>query len=655
MPDFSRLLLPFKALRELGPAPLALDALYRFGLASGHYARTVQPPAPVEGLQIRELFAFPAREALRAVLGPAGQAKLLAEADEIVGGQVRLFGDEPLELKLDPGGPLAHWSAYETGAIQSYGDIKFIWEPARFGWAFVLGRAYHLNGDERYAEAFWRFFERFQAANPPYRGPNWMSAQEVGFRLMAFIWAAGIFARSDQSTPARLAALAASTAVHAARIPPTLVYARAQNNNHLLSEAAALYTAGLALPAHPDAPAWRAAGEKWLRWCLLNQIDTYGNYVQHSTNYQRLMLQVALWAHLLLERLHELNPETLDEASWLNDKARENLALATHWLLSLLDPDSGRVPNLGANDGAQVFPFSTCNFSDFRPVVQAAARAFMGYSLASGPWNEAALWFGLPHVESEFDPPRYRGDHLYAPNSWGYLRAVKFSTRPSHADQLHFDLWWRGFNIAQDAGTYRYNAAPPWDNRLTSTLVHNTVTLDAQEQMTRAGRFLYLDWARAISKRHFDTDGDFLERVSAQTDAYRRFGVRHERTVSAYAEDRWRVDDELVHVMIPGKVHGSHVFRLHWLLPDWEYSLDGATLRLKTPRGWMTLSVSSGLPFKRVGLVRAGELVQGDGLLDPTFGWVSPTYGVKRPALSFAIEVESVETVQFTSKFDFPK
>ena len=33
-----------------------------------------------------------------------------------------------------------------------------------------------------------------------------------------------------------------------------------------------------------------------------------------------------------------------------NDTARENLALATHWLLSLLDPESGRVPNLGAND-----------------------------------------------------------------------------------------------------------------------------------------------------------------------------------------------------------------------------------------------------------------------------------------------------------------
>ena len=59
------------------------------------------------------------------------------------------------------------------------------------------------------------------------------------------------------------------------------------------------------------------------------------------------------------------------------------------------------------------------------------------------------------------------------------------------------DLWWRGLNIAQDAGTYLYNADPPWDNSLTTALVHNTVTVNGRDQFTRAGRFLYLDWFNA--------------------------------------------------------------------------------------------------------------------------------------------------------------
>ena len=69
-------------------------------------------------------------------------------------------------------------------------DLKFIWEPARFGWAFSLGRAYHLTRREKYAEAFWKYFERFDSGNPPYLGPHWMNGQEVAIRLMALVWSA---------------------------------------------------------------------------------------------------------------------------------------------------------------------------------------------------------------------------------------------------------------------------------------------------------------------------------------------------------------------------------------------------------------------------------------------------------------------------------
>ena len=67
-------------------------------------------------------------------------------------------------------------------------------------------------------------------------------------------------------------------------------------------------------------------------------------------------------------------------------------------------------------------------------------------------------------------------------------------------DQLHFDLWWHGLNITQDAGIYLYNGEPPWDNPLVSTRVHNTITVDGLDQMTRGGRFLTLDWFPASSK-----------------------------------------------------------------------------------------------------------------------------------------------------------
>jgi hypothetical protein len=62
-----------------------------------------------------------------------------------------------------------------------------------------------------------------------------------------------------------------------------------------------------------------------------------------------------------------------------------------------------------------------------------------------------------------------------------------------------------------------------------------------------------------------------------------------------------------------------------------------------------------------VTLVQAGETVfnagSGGSKSQPETtirGWVSPTYGVKVPALSLAIESKSPNDVQFTSEFVFP-
>ena len=106
-----------------------------------------------------------------------------------------LAGPVPLQLTFNE--PLHHWTEYETGkapfpfSLFPIPDIKFIWEPARFGWAFTLGRAYHITQDEKYAEAFWKYFETFTDGNPPYLGPHWMNGQEVAIRLMALMGRAG--------------------------------------------------------------------------------------------------------------------------------------------------------------------------------------------------------------------------------------------------------------------------------------------------------------------------------------------------------------------------------------------------------------------------------------------------------------------------------
>ncbi len=271
----NRLVITYKVIEKLGIRPVLLNAFYRFGLLTGHYRRvTGKPPTGRTGPLIAVLPILKRNE-LEQLLGGEGQKNLLTEANEICGGNVRLFGGPPVPLQLSIPGELDHWTAYETGKKSlsqsrlEIPDIKFVWEPARFGWAFALGRAYLISNDDRYAQSFWQYFDIFTDANPPYIGPNWMSGQEVALRLMAFVWATQVFLTAPASTPDRKNRLAASIAVHAHRIPPTLVYARSQQNNHLLSEAAGLLTAGLALPEHPQASRWSSMGWKWLNIGIL--------------------------------------------------------------------------------------------------------------------------------------------------------------------------------------------------------------------------------------------------------------------------------------------------------------------------------------------------------------------------------------------------
>jgi hypothetical protein len=238
-------------------------------------------------------------------------------------------------------------------------------------------------------------------------------------------------------------------------------------------------------------------------------------------------------------------------------------------------------------------------------------------------------------------------------------------------------------NVAQDAGAYLYNAGPPWDNALARSAVHNTLTLDGQDQMQRAGRFLWLHWAqaRALSREQAPDGG--WERLEAEHDGYRRQGALHRRRVTVYQDDRWVIEDRLLPAGgskavksprsarpggEPGGPQGpARLARLHWLLPDgdWELASEAGPVELRfgSPWGWISLQVSlskNESDTQRVEkailvqLARAGELLAGSGPVSPTAGWVSPTYGVRLPALSLAVEILGRLPLTLVSEWRFP-
>jgi hypothetical protein len=226
------------------------------------------------------------------------------------------------------------------------------------------------------------------------------------------------------------------------------------------------------------------------------------------------------------------------------------------------------------------------------------------------------------------------------------IRCAKYSDRPGHSDQLHFDLWWRGLNIALDSGTYLYNAPPPWDDAFMSSAAHNTITIDGEDPMRRFSRFLWLDWPQGSLLLH-RRDSDF-ELWQGQHGGYQRLGVIHRRRVQR-RDDKWDVIDDILG-------NSQHQVRLHWLLPDSlrVIAADAGTLELKTPQGSVVVT-STCTVASEFSVIRAGETIAGKRSRpdDITRGWVSHTYASKEPALSLILEAEASLPIRFETRFEF--
>lgn len=536
-----------KTLLRLGIRRILLVANHRRNLRKGAYLRLTPSKSWVDFTpqRLRSPFSLPSRTTLVAVLGEAGLNSLIADADRIVGGELCYFSWEWRRRsgwRSNPDNgfetPLVHWSQIKD-FDSAQGDIKWIWEPSRFDWAVTLARAFAATGDTRYERAFIELLTDWREHNPPNQGINWYCGQECSLRLMALLVAATVFL-----SPEAHDLISTTIAALAERVEPTMGYAIGQHNNHGTSESAGLYLAGCALPDHPQAARWRTEGKKILERLVLEQFAIDGSYVQHSFVYQRVALRACLMAALAARRL---------EDGRLDERVEDRLSFGVDFLRQMMvAPSTGRLPNYGANDGANAVALSPCAYLDFRPILQ-VGLALLDHEVAfdAGPWNEELLWFGLPStmpLAEPVEPSFFALSGGYArvtEQGWSvFMRAPNYTDgRPGQADALHADVWYNERPVAVDSGTYSYNDTEGWSKHFKSTAAHNTVMVDGKDQMPLASRFLYTDWTKAELHEGSAIDEDGTSQVldgfvrgasfGGVSHAYEQIGlgVQHRRSV----------------------------------------------------------------------------------------------------------------------------
>ena len=540
--------------------------------------------------------------------------------------------------------PLTFWSTVPF-LDPECGDHKIIWELNRHQHWLALGRAAWLTGDTRYRDAVVGELASWLDANPPLMGINWASMLELALRSLSWVWAAHFFADDPGDESPWLVDLIVALDRHLAQIARNLSLYFSPNT-HLLGEALALYVGGRTLPWLRASARYERIGRTVLIQEIGRQIAGDGGHRERSAHYHRYTLDFYLLA-LAIARItnDEVAPQFEDAAARLGFAAR------------LLADDRGILPRLGDDDGGSTWPMAGRAVDDIRDSLAIASVLTRQPDLQVGPLPEEAYWL-LAHpsfalavaddgkarasdpigsaalAETGYYVSRSAaGDHLVIDaGPHGYQNAGH-----AHADALSFIFNVRGLPFLIDTGTGCYTVEPEVRDRLRSTALHNTLTLDGQSQSTPAGAFHWEHAANGVARRWRTKAG--FDYFAGAHDGYE--GLEHRRHLLVLHGDLLVVAD-LVHPTPASGARGvgaAHRADVFWHIdPRWATAISGRRAQFRAMGERIEMVAPHGLV----------ELFAGD---EGGLGWHAPIYGRLEPSAAVRISCSGTAPLWIATVF----
>ena len=451
-----------------------------------------------------------------------------------------------------------HWTEIADYSKEA-GDIKYVWEKSRFSYLYdIIRYDYHFNEDC----ALFVFSEILSwiDANPINCGPNYRCSQETSLRVLNWTFALHYYRNSLFLTEDVFNKIQFAIYWQIDHVYKNINFSRiAVRNNHAITETLALYLIGLLFPQFPDAEKWKQKGKAWFEEEIAYQIYEDGTFLQFSMNYHRVVVQLLTWAIVLSEKNNE------SFSAIIYDRAKKSV----QFLRTCMIDENGYLPNYGANDGALFFKLNETTYRDYRPSLDALARA-LKTELSILKENEDAYWYDLNHETTNRWVPS-AGIHSFSVGGYYVLRENKSLTfircgnhkdRPSQADNLHLDVWYKGENVLLDAGSYKYNTDDETLRYFMGTASHNTVMLDGYDQMKKGARFIWYDWSQCKNATCDETKESYLFKGSIDAFKHVSKDIIHQREIIKIKDQpKWIIKDVIVN-----KPHGIFMRQL-WHLP----------------------------------------------------------------------------------------
>jgi hypothetical protein len=426
-------------------------------------------------------------------------------------------------------------------------DIKVPWELSRFQHLIILGQAYLLNKDERYAGEYRNQITDWIEHNRVGFGVNWACTMDVAIRAANWLVALEYFKDSRCLDAEFFQKFYSSLYDHAAFIrshlecgPPTA--------NHYLADIAGLFFISLYCPFFQESVAWKTFCMGELEKEIQRQVYDDGCSFEASTSYHRLALELFFYSALLAQRTGiSFSPSY---------QARLNKMF--EFSLYCIKPN-GKIPQIGDNDNGRFLIFSHRAVLDHTYLLSLAAIYFKDadFKLERFPFDEEAFWvFGREGYDAWEQIP-CRTTELTSkafPQAGWYIMRHKddycfISCGPNgqdgngghaHNDKLSFELMMGGEDIIVDPGTYTYTAHPEQRNKFRSTGYHNTIAFEGKEQNSISQKLFHLPDKVRITQAELNETSEEI----AFRGVINYANINHSRSIIRCCKSReWKITD----------------------------------------------------------------------------------------------------------------
>jgi hypothetical protein len=503
---------------------------------------------------------------------PTAADDIVAQAERICAHQFDLLGYKNLDLgpnidwHLDAvhgkRAPRTLWYKVPYLDFGVCGDVKITWELNRHQHFPVLGKAYQLAGEEKYAREFVAQFHDWQKQNLYPIGVNWASSLEVAFRSLSWIWARELFGMSPSLSQEFHEELLAALERNGRFIERNLSYYFSPNT-HLLGEGVALFFIGVLCPEFRSSRRWQEKGWQIVLAAARTQVRKDGGYFEQSTYYHVYALDFFLHARILAARNHIAIPTEFDRT----------IVAMLDYLTAL--GTAGAPPRFGDDDGGRLFDARrNCAEHLLDPLSTGAVLySRPDYKAAGGSLREETLWLLGPGCAGDFDrlprvqPPShsraFADSGTYILGSAGLKLALDAGPLGSargghgHADALSICVTADGSDWLADPGTFTYTGSLAGRNQFRGTRAHNTLVVDGLDQADAIEPFAWGRFPEVTIERW--VPGETFDLLETAHDGYARLAspVHHRRLVF-FAKDRfWLILDR-------AEGDGDHQLEIFW-------------------------------------------------------------------------------------------